>query len=165
MLSDLKPFSYCVTVGCWRKKSRWGRPGPAGLKDHSNPAEEAAGNALCDWFWRVFTWKHRASVSRRSRWIKITTAWTSENLKKRWLVWRYFTLQCHSWKGRMGTLQDDGSQWGSCFPVTQLWLPMAVCYVRCGFWQRQVKEYSHYLAVKKRKRKTFVMIFVFLIYF
>lgn len=40
MGSDFKPFPYCVTVGCWRKKSRWGRPGPAGLKDHSDPADE-----------------------------------------------------------------------------------------------------------------------------
>lgn len=43
----LKVFSYCVTVGCWRKKSRWGRPGPAGLKDHSDPAEETAGYTVC----------------------------------------------------------------------------------------------------------------------
>lgn len=36
----VKPFSYCRTVGCWRKKSRRGRPGPVGLKDHSNPVED-----------------------------------------------------------------------------------------------------------------------------
>lgn len=42
MFLNVKPLSYCVTVGCWRKKSRWGRLGPGGLKDHGNTSEESA---------------------------------------------------------------------------------------------------------------------------
>lgn len=58
MFLDLKHFSYCVTVGCWRKKSRWGRPGPAGVKDHSDPAEETAGRTqyvVCLFFFNRFS--------------------------------------------------------------------------------------------------------------
>lgn len=40
VLLDLKLFSYCMTVGCSRKKSRRGRPDPVRLKDHSNPVED-----------------------------------------------------------------------------------------------------------------------------
>lgn len=141
MFLDLKHFSYCVTVGCWRKKSRWGRPGPAGVKDHSDPAEETAGRTqyvVCLFFLTGF---HQASVSLRHRRIKTTTGWRKKRKNlKRWLVWRYFTQQCLSGKGRMGTLLKDGSQWKGCFSVTQPWQPIDFCHVRYGFYNSGLRN-------------------------
>lgn len=37
----LKPLSYLMTVRCWRKKSRLGRPV---LKDRSDPSQESTGS-------------------------------------------------------------------------------------------------------------------------
>lgn len=47
MYTYLKPFSYCVAVGCWRKKSRWGWPGPAGLKGPQRRGD--TNNVFCFW--------------------------------------------------------------------------------------------------------------------